>query len=190
LAWKFNIWLPQWRGIIARAQGIGGVSDSSLYPDYSTLYPNLQGGASPEARCPWSQAGSAGSSAWPVAPFAFVFLPPGNALPCPPDQYPNQNATACLCYDFDSDGFTCDDECPHDPAKKVPGVCGCGTPDTDTDSDGTPDCDDQCPTDPLKVFRGFCDCGSQEIINADYSITCSTYSSAATLRSFVRDILA
>ncbi len=32
------------------------------------------------------------------------------------------------------------DNCPDDPDKLEPGVCGCGTPDTDSDSDGTPDC--------------------------------------------------
>ena len=36
------------------------------------------------------------------------------------------------------------DECPNDPDKTEPGLCGCGIPDTDTDSDGTPDCNDNC----------------------------------------------
>ena len=35
--------------------------------------------------------------------------------------------------------------CPNDPNKTHPGVCGCGVADTDTDSDGTPDCNDNCP---------------------------------------------
>ena len=34
------------------------------------------------------------------------------------------------------------DECPDDPGKTEPGVCGCGVPDTDRDQDGTPDCVD------------------------------------------------
>lgn len=34
------------------------------------------------------------------------------------------------------------DECPDDPEKIDPGLCGCGTSDADTDDDGTPDCDD------------------------------------------------
>ena len=32
------------------------------------------------------------------------------------------------------------DDCPYDPYKTAPGACGCGTPETDTDYDGTPDC--------------------------------------------------
>jgi hypothetical protein len=35
--------------------------------------------------------------------------------------------------------------CPDDPNKTHPGICGCGVADTDTDSDGTPDCNDNCP---------------------------------------------
>lgn len=40
------------------------------------------------------------------------------------------------------------DECPDDPDKTAPGICGCGVPDIDSDGDGTPDCNDGCPTDP------------------------------------------
>jgi hypothetical protein len=49
--------------------------------------------------------------------------------------------------DADGDGFdgTCGDACPDDPDKLVPGVCGCGFPDTDTDGDTVPDCVDLCP---------------------------------------------
>ena len=54
------------------------------------------------------------------------------------------------------------DQCPADPAKLTPGVCGCGTPDTDTDRDGTPDCHDTCPTDPAKQAPGTCGCGVVE----------------------------
>ncbi len=32
-------------------------------------------------------------------------------------------------------------------------------PDTDTDSDGTPDCNDGCPDDPAKIDPGACGCG-------------------------------
>jgi hypothetical protein len=34
------------------------------------------------------------------------------------------------------------DLCPEDTAKIAPGTCECGVPETDTDSDGTPDCID------------------------------------------------
>jgi hypothetical protein len=37
------------------------------------------------------------------------------------------------------------DECPLDPNKFKAGICGCGTPDTDSDGDQVPDCIDQCP---------------------------------------------
>jgi len=36
------------------------------------------------------------------------------------------------------------DQCPDDPDKTQPGVCGCGVPDVDTDGDGTMDCVDNC----------------------------------------------
>lgn len=38
------------------------------------------------------------------------------------------------------------DRCPEDPNKTLPGICGCGTPDVDTDFDNLADCDDNCPT--------------------------------------------
>ena len=37
------------------------------------------------------------------------------------------------------------DQCPGDPAKFEPGLCGCGLPDVDTDADQRPDCLDNCP---------------------------------------------
>jgi hypothetical protein len=52
-----------------------------------------------------------------------------------------------------------EDQCPEDPNKTEPGICGCGVPDTDSDSDGTPDCNDLCPNDPNKVQPGVCGCG-------------------------------
>jgi hypothetical protein len=58
------------------------------------------------------------------------------------------------CTDTDGDGFgdpgfpynTCEeDSCPDDSDKSLPGVCGCGVPDSgDADSDGVFDCVDQC----------------------------------------------
>jgi hypothetical protein len=63
--------------------------------------------------------------------------------------------------DADSDGRdgTCGDACPTDPTKFAAGQCGCGVPDTDSDSDTVADCLDQCPTDPAKLAPGQCGCG-------------------------------
>lgn len=48
--------------------------------------------------------------------------------------------------DTDGDGIgDAADGCPADPAKSSPGICGCGTPDADTDGDTVPDCLDVCP---------------------------------------------
>jgi Cohesin domain len=51
------------------------------------------------------------------------------------------------------------DTCPDDPDKTAPGSCGCGTPDTDSDNDGTADCNETCPDDPDKTDPGVCGCG-------------------------------
>lgn len=55
------------------------------------------------------------------------------------------------------------DECPDDPEKEAPGVCGCGEPDTDTDGDMVEDCIDECPDDPAKSLPGVCGCGEPDI---------------------------
>ena len=55
------------------------------------------------------------------------------------------------------------DQCPDDPEKREPGVCGCGAPDTDADADGTPDCIDTCPEDPGKTTPGLCGCGTSDV---------------------------
>lgn len=49
--------------------------------------------------------------------------------------------------DGDNDGIDgeCGDSCPDDPDKFVPGLCGCGVSDADSDGDTIPDCSDQCP---------------------------------------------
>lgn len=57
------------------------------------------------------------------------------------------------------------DECPGDPNKITPGICGCGFPDIDSDNDGTFDCMDECPNDPDKVEPGKCGCGKPETEN-------------------------
>jgi hypothetical protein len=55
-----------------------------------------------------------------------------------------------------ADGGAC---CLFDPLKTVPGICGCGVPDTDTDGDGVPDCNDGCPKDRTRTTAGPCGCG-------------------------------
>lgn len=55
-----------------------------------------------------------------------------------------------------------EDQCPDDPDKTEPGVCGCGTPETDSDGDSTPDCLDGCGADPAKTAPGLCGCGVAE----------------------------
>jgi len=66
--------------------------------------------------------------------------------------------------DADGDGVdgTCGDQCPDDPDKLVPGVCGCNLPDDDYDGDGTLDCIDGCPYDPNKIEPGVCGCGAPD----------------------------
>jgi len=58
-------------------------------------------------------------------------------------------------------GDACD-QCPDDPTKLFPGTCGCGTAETDTDHDGTPDCIDKCPNDGSKTEPGVCGCGTPD----------------------------
>ena len=53
------------------------------------------------------------------------------------------------------------DACP-DSAKFEPGVCGCNTPDTDTDGDGALDCQETCDTDRNKTAPGVCGCGTPD----------------------------
>jgi len=55
------------------------------------------------------------------------------------------------------------DDCPQDPAKTAPGICGCGVSDIDTDADGTPDCQEMCPQDPAKKVPGECGCGQPDV---------------------------
>ncbi len=71
--------------------------------------------------------------------------------------------------DSDSDGtIDCLDECPNDPNKILPGICGCGNSDlVDTDADGTPDCLDSCPSDPAKISPGLCGCGNIDTPDTD-----------------------
>ncbi|MGB0717144.1 MAG: lamin tail domain-containing protein, partial [Phycisphaerae bacterium] len=67
--------------------------------------------------------------------------------------------------DSDADGTDgrCGDNCPDDPNKTEPGVCGCGVADDDSDADGVLDCNDGCPFDPNKTEPGICGCGFADV---------------------------
>jgi len=74
----------------------------------------------------------------------------------------SSGAPRCVCDPgFEGDGFSCVpvDECPEDPDKTAPGMCGCGVPDTDTDGDASADCIDGCAMDAEKTAPGACGCG-------------------------------
>jgi hypothetical protein len=59
------------------------------------------------------------------------------------------------------------DRCPSDPLKTEPGICGCGTPDTDSDMDTTADCVDGCPSDRDKTQPGVCGCNADDSSDPD-----------------------
>jgi hypothetical protein len=68
----------------------------------------------------------------------------GDALPDVCDPCPGDAGN-----DADGDGFCESDEiCDDDPLKQDPGQCGCGTPDSDSDGNGTADCLDSPGTIP------------------------------------------
>lgn len=52
------------------------------------------------------------------------------------------------------------DLCATSNAKTQPAVCGCGTADVDTDSDGVANCLDECPLDVTTDRQGTCGCPS------------------------------
>ncbi len=65
------------------------------------------------------------------------------------------------------------DNCPSDPAKTSPGLCGCGIPDINTDGDNAPDCLDACPNDANKIAEGACGCGNADTdTDADGTADC------------------
>jgi hypothetical protein len=74
------------------------------------------------------------------------------------DGVPCTNGGQCV----DNECVEAIDQCPNDPAKQDPGVCGCGAPDSDRDADGTPDCDDGCDDDANKQSPGACGCGAPD----------------------------
>ena len=78
----------------------------------------------------------------------------------------------------DRDGDTYGDSidmCPDDPVKNVDtGVCGCNSPDLDTDEDGLENCIDECPTDPLKTEVGTCGCWAPDVdTDEDGTLDCN-----------------
>jgi hypothetical protein len=65
------------------------------------------------------------------------------------------------------------DQCPSSGIKYLPGVCGCGVADTDTDNDGSADCHDECDNDPSKYEAGSCGCGVPDIdMDGDQALDC------------------
>ena len=98
------------------------------------------------------------------------------ALPTPLADCPCANRNCQTCLDTDHDGVpACLDECPDDPLKVAPGVCGCDAADDvdgdgqvdDADGDGFPDCNDACPNDPDMIAPGVCGCGNGNASDAD-----------------------
>ncbi len=77
--------------------------------------------------------------------------------------------------DTDGDGVAdMDEECDNDPNKTVPGVCGCGNPDTDADGDGFFVCEESCDNDPNKQEPGGCGCGVPDIdTDKDGTLDCN-----------------
>ena len=75
------------------------------------------------------------------------------------DKCPNHNDHTLppdtIYKDHDGDGIlTCVDKCPHDPNKILPGLCGCGKEDIDTNGDGFADCLACTMTDFRSAFAG------------------------------------
>mmetsp|Transcript_18440 Transcript_18440/g.26795 ORF Transcript_18440/g.26795 Transcript_18440/m.26795 type:complete len:1037 (-) Transcript_18440:65-3175(-) len=69
--------------------------------------------------------------------------------------------------------YLCEDECPTDPLKDYPGICGCGVVDSDSDNDGLFDCFDGCPNDFFKSLPGACGCGVSDVdANNDGILDC------------------
>lgn len=64
---------------------------------------------------------------------------------------------------LDTDTGSSSDECPDDPLKTEPGICGCGSSDIDSDGDGVVNCLDVCPADPKKQDVGSCGCGVVDV---------------------------
>ena len=78
------------------------------------------------------------------------------------------SAAVVMCSTFDGTfagpvvGADCSDSCPNDPDKTLPGLCGCGVAELDTDGDLTADCLDACQLDATKTQAETCGCGASE----------------------------
>jgi subtilisin family serine protease len=73
------------------------------------------------------------------------------------------------------------DNCPMDPNKLDPALCGCGAPESyiDADSDGVLDCLDGCPADPAKTSPTVCGCGIPDSdANGNAQIDCQEVANA------------
>jgi len=69
--------------------------------------------------------------------------------------------------DMDDVDSACGDNCPNDPFKMTPGICGCGKSDVDSDFDTVPDCIDQCPGEDDRIDdnnNGTPDCAEDIVI--------------------------
>jgi LGFP repeat/Lectin C-type domain len=73
----------------------------------------------------------------------------------------------------DTEQYICEDTCPNDVHKGVPGICGCGVADINTDGDLAADCQESCDQDPNKQQPGICGCGVADTdSNGDGSADC------------------
>ncbi|NBW39639.1 carboxypeptidase regulatory-like domain-containing protein [bacterium] len=95
----------------------------------------------------------------------YVFFSDGDQWSITPDQAnyicdSPQTRSGTVDRNFTDLDFTCVfDQCPNDPEKALPGECGCGISEDDSDQDGIPDCNDGCVNDPGKSSPGECGCG-------------------------------
>ena len=92
----------------------------------------------------------------------------GDGVPNKSDLCPG--TPVCALIDFDGCPFDADmdnvfdgcDNCPDNPDKAEPGVCGCDLSDDDFDHDGIVNCLDGCPENPFKIEPGDCGCGQPD----------------------------